>query len=813
MPFPLWATLTPLLAALLLWWLTGSPLVLAFAALGPIVALAQRLDTRRSRRRQSAAESEQERQQREALGLQEQFERAEQVERAWGSVATARQIVDGRAELLRGRERPIVLGVSEGLPVSVEPKIQLGIVGPQLLRAAARRAVEVQLQHARIGAQGVVGTLPTPHEADTLAALPVPCEWVLELQHSHAATLWNGLDAQPMVPHLLGRYEADEWVQRVMPAHPGEQPAAQPLLVSIGADENGAPVWLDLAAAPHALVAGTTGSGKTELLRAWLAALCGRHAPSELALILVDYKGGSGFGDLAALPQVAALLTDLDDADVERSFHALAVELTRRERLLAELGVRSFAEFAELADGAALAGGSTPSVPRLVIVIDEYQVLVERTPAVQPVLADIAARGRAFGVHLVLCTQHPGHVVRDELSANCGLRVCLRVLSSAESQALIGGPEAATLAQAGSVAMRSAAGLQRWQVTPLADDELNRLTPHWLGQPRAEAPWLPLLPQPLTERQLNQLDVGSVAEMQLLLCDDVQARRYRSPEVTEFSRLRVIGPAGSGRSTTLQRLAECFSAAGSAVDWCVGSAADRWHTLQRCARQEQPVTLLIDDLDDALSAFDPDYRHGWLELLRELLRDRRHRVAWSSRGSTVLDEFIPAELGLHPDGQGRARWNGLTAQVVFPSTAQIIAGTPAPCWRPDQRTLVVTRSAAQLTALAERAQAEVVLLEARTPEQRIQAAQTLCESVGEYRQLLAADLDTWLSLGLDQSAVLNRSSVLLLDGRLSEVRALTRSSQLPPLLGGGEAWLLEHGAAPERVNWREPAPNSGAAIK
>src|SRR5690606_33294925 len=123
-----------------------------------------------------------------------------------------------------------------------------------------------------------------------------------------------------------------------------------------------ASVEVDLAVeGPHALVAGTTGAGKSELLTTWVLGLALAHPPADLHVLLVDYKGGATFGALTGLPHVLGVLTDLDPGATSRALASLRAELARRERLLAAAGVRSLAEHTP---------GGRP--PRLLIVVDEF---------------------------------------------------------------------------------------------------------------------------------------------------------------------------------------------------------------------------------------------------------------------------------------------------------------------------------------------------------------------------------------------------------------------------------------------------------
>ena len=211
------------------------------------------------------------------------------------------------------------------------------------------------------------------------------------------------------------------------------------LAVPLGSGPRG-PVVVDLTTAgPHALVAGTTGAGKSDLLRSWLLAMAASQPPDRLALLLVDYKGGSTFDDLAGLPHCVGLLTDLDGGATTRVLHSLRAEVRRRERLIAEAGARDLLSYR------AVAGPGATPVPRLLVVVDEFRVLAEDAPDVLGQFVRVAATGRSLGIHLVLATQRPGGVVSTDIRANTGLRIALRVQDPAESRDVVDRPDAAWL--------------------------------------------------------------------------------------------------------------------------------------------------------------------------------------------------------------------------------------------------------------------------------------------------------------------------------------------------------------------------------
>ena len=232
------------------------------------------------------------------------------------------------------------------------------------------------------------------------------------------------------------------------------------LQAPVGVDENGDLFKLDLHEkfhGPHGLIAGMTGSGKSEFIITYILSMAVNYHPDEVSFALIDYKGGGLAGAFenketgVVLPHLCGTITNLDTVEMKRSLASIQSELKRRQTI--------FNKARELTGESTIdiykyqrmyrAGQVTDPVPHLFIISDEFAELKTQQPEFMEQLISTARIGRSLGVHLVLATQKPAGVVDDQIWSNSKFRVCLKVQDKEDSNDMIKRPDAANLKNVG----------------------------------------------------------------------------------------------------------------------------------------------------------------------------------------------------------------------------------------------------------------------------------------------------------------------------------------------------------------------------
>ncbi|MBP2436233.1 FtsK/SpoIIIE domain-containing protein [Microbacterium amylolyticum] len=905
-PFPILASLVPVVGAVVMWRLTGSIFMLWFAALGPFMAIASLADGARS------AARERKRAQR-ALGeacdaAEEEIARRHDDERAlrraaspdvvrtirsdgwvWrrpgqavvgtGTALSAVRVSGGegdRVEALRTRAEAL-----ENAPVTVPWQSGVCVRGPEITARAVARALALQVllrtppREVRvIGdplAEGWAKNLPhvaAENETVSLALIradePVPvgasaviavagqgdpipheCAALIEIDEGLRGRLIAdtgdvSLDLEAISvgqAHAIAATMAGRAGVRDETLPPGPVPLANVLerdqhdadrapaglraVIGLGphTGENDPPVVdVDLVAdGPHAVVVGTTGAGKSELLTTWITALAASAGPGEVVFLLGDFKGGTAFEHLRMLPHVTGIMTDLDGGGALRAVEGLRAEIRRRELVIAAAGARDI-------------GDPRVRMARLVIVIDEFAALLQEHPDLHAVFTDVAARGRGLGMHLVLGTQRASGILRDALVANSPLRIALRVAETSESSQLIGADVAAKIP--GDAAHRgvgyvkragdTAAHIARFALTR-ADDVRRAAEAHGDAE-TADGPLLAPLParwQPSTDAQHDVMALG--------IADDpaTQSQPHVTLRPGVDRGLLVIGGAGTGKTTTARWIADQARRGGHDVVEVPRDTEGAWDALER-AESRPPALFIADDADALLARFPTEHAQAAGDRLEAIVRDGGITgttviltVARLTGGASKVADLLPrrAVLALPTASDhtasgaprdlfdpkrppGRAVIDGLNVQLAMgeepsPQDSESLGEV----WRPT-----APISGLVVRAAARRSQAlrtgwgtgvSVVVVDDLPPGTTL--AQVEQEHEGPI--VLAGDGDAWQRAYALLQQVRSVGDMVVAADCANELRTLVGERDLPPYARprASRAWFVSGGAPPRRI--------------
>ncbi|WP_438854059.1 FtsK/SpoIIIE domain-containing protein [Agromyces sp. M3QZ16-3] len=455
---------------------------------------------------------------------------------------------------------------------------------------------------------------------------------------------------------------------------------------------------------PHALVGGTTGAGKSEFLQAWVLGMAAEYSPDRVTFLFVDYKGGSAFADCVELPHCVGLVTDLSPHLVRRALTSLRAELHHREHLFNRKKAKDLLELEKRQDP------ETP--PALVIVIDEFAALAGDVPEFVDGVVDIAQRGRSLGIHLIMATQRPAGVIKDNLRANTNLRVALRMADESDSRDVVGDAVAAGfdpgipgrgIAKTGPgrlVPFQSAytggwtsdapeaadvrlaelrfGSTVVWEREGVADDDVHlgdpgpndqkRMVDAFIraataaGIPAPRRPWLDDLATTVAVEDLPAMGDGEV----VFGLADVPERQLQSPMAFVPDRdgaMLVYGTSGSGKSTLLRSLAISIGLRpdlGAAEVYGLDFGSGALRSLEA-----------LPHVGSVIAGDDPERIQRLLRTLDDVL-DRRGR-AFSAANAASLTEYRELTGIREPrvllviDGfaQFKADWDSTTVRMPF----------------------------------------------------------------------------------------------------------------------------------------------------
>ena len=818
--FPWIGVSAPLIASIAFWAISGSPMSLIFGLISPLTLVAHFADARRSSRRRSERHSrEQEQAQRESDGERQRKHQADVAESNERYPAAARLAQLAPISRKRPRDDGVLNGKSErksirlgvhadGHPFTVQASDGVVVEGQSQRARAIRRAVTAQVwwlagdphvsvENVVTSRRGngrwlvIVDDALNGHERDSMLdvidrdAPGVARTRIIpdEASADELAHLRNVLVSFNQTPSTLTPLRT-------------VQTTSEGMSIAIGETRERNPVEFDLVThGPHAIISGTTGSGKTTFIVNWLLRMADRFPPSQLEIAVIDFKGGVDFVGLSTIPHCVGMATDVEESSIERALAALRVEMGRRERLLRD---------AKTIDISAL--------PRLFVVIDEFRATAAAHPHAVTIVEDLVARGRALGVHVVLSTQRASTSISEDIIANVPVRIAFRALSASESRFMVGTDLACSQVRDVGEAVIS---------SPSADPILFRAarpgsTPtekksaplHDSAEtcvPRPRELWKPALPIQLFVSDVQRLascTAGGSAGLSdrtpgavvVGLADSPQTQDWRSVSLNlvEQGHLLVCGSTRSGRTSTVRLIVEQYlrspTEAHGQVDirW-PSDACSLWDELdeRHSGHTEGNTTLLIvDGIERHLAMLPVEFREMLVERLTLMLRipgSRRCVVtcdstgAWESRFGHLFAQRLNLVGG--SSRPGKAVWSGMNIQIALPESTTTIGHPSADKERytaPTPTTCVLVsrkRGDALTTALNALSDAGISVVESGSPDEWMTRLSDFAALSADHAIVVSADVGS------------------------SDARVLLRThTPLPPIASGGALMLLPNGS-------------------
>lgn len=271
------------------------------------------------------------------------------------------------------------------------------------------------------------------------AAKRLACVYVDEVNLEHSLT--KNITLFELL-NILSPYDLD------LNARWSKSKIYESMAAPLGVKSGNEIVYLDLHEkyhGPHGLVAGTTGSGKSEIMQSYILSMATLFHPYEVGFIIIDFKGGGMANQFRDLPHLIGTITNIDGKEIERSLMSIKAELIKRQELFAKQSVNHINDYIR----AYKEGKAQIPLPHLILIVDEFAELKSDQPEFMKELISAARIGRSLGIHLILATQKPSGVVNDQIWSNSKFKLCLKVQNKSDSNEVLKSPLAAEIREPG----------------------------------------------------------------------------------------------------------------------------------------------------------------------------------------------------------------------------------------------------------------------------------------------------------------------------------------------------------------------------